>query len=53
MILCTRGLFWIIFANNYKYLIDFTRIIQGFGDSIKLCLDVLDGKTKAVEMRGE
>lgn len=35
MILYTRVLFWIIFANNYKYLIDFTRIIQGFGDSME------------------
>lgn len=28
-------------------------IDKAIGDSIKLCLDVLDGKTKAVEMRGE
>lgn len=40
MILCTRVLFWIIFANNYKYLIDFTRIIQGFGDSMEYKMGV-------------
>lgn len=28
-------------------------IDKAIGDSIKLCVDVLDGKTKAVEMRGE
>ena len=28
-------------------------IDAAIGDSVKLCLDVLDGKTKAVEMKGE